>query len=304
MLGINPRRLLVLDPLEATFSRRGFRGGGSKRDRFEAIGQHFITGYNTALSASDERALVSDLLRVHPDWQGFAVEGATMALTLTDALIVFRRRLRRFLDLVEDRFLYLACVGSGWALARLPWGTSSITRACPSFFHPLVYDGCGFHDTYFGVRARRDIASSVLRAAYRQGIGRASWFVECADPDALARRVSKAPIEHRADLWAGIGLAAGYAGGATQAELRVLGTAAGPHRRWLAQGAAFAAEARGMALWVPEHTAAACAEFAGRTAAECATIVRSVRNGLRTEDGPAAFAAWRHGVAAEFVEVL
>src|SRR5207245_1132167 len=70
-----------------------------------------------------------------------------------------------------------------------------------------------------------------------QGIGRAMWFVGGADADLVATLIDRFPESRRGDLYGGAGLAATYAGGAEEAELRLLADRAGSHRFQVAQGA-------------------------------------------------------------------
>jgi len=53
-----------------------------------------------------------------------------------------------------------------------------------------------------------------------QGIGRAMWFVGGTDVELVATMIDKFPDHRRADLYSGAGLAATYAGGAHEQELR------------------------------------------------------------------------------------
>src|SRR3712207_8380154 len=52
-----------------------------------------------------------------------------------------------------------------------------------------------------------------------QGLGRSLWFVQGADVRRIPATVNAFPAERRPDLWSGLGLACGYAGGRTRAEV-------------------------------------------------------------------------------------
>src|SRR4051812_40833105 len=80
------RRVLGIDPAEATFARRGFRGTPEARMRLERVGLGFLEGYHAALEWRDGDALAARLGEVEAVMRGFAFEGAAMALALLDAL--------------------------------------------------------------------------------------------------------------------------------------------------------------------------------------------------------------------------
>src|SRR5262249_53674834 len=73
------------------------------------------------------------------------------------------------------------------------------------------------------------------------------------------------------------GLAATYAGGAGEAELRLLADRAGEHRPQVAQASAFAADARVRAGLVVPHTELATQVFCGATPEEAAGISAAAR---------------------------
>src|ERR1022692_1923089 len=59
---------------------------------------------------------------IDAELQGFAFEGAAMALTLLDHFMpVNRGRFHRFLHGEGAPHFYMLHVGAGWAMARLPW---------------------------------------------------------------------------------------------------------------------------------------------------------------------------------------
>ena len=260
MIGIAERfRQLVLgiSPGEACFSRRGFR----ETDRpaqmlLEEVGTVFIYGYNAAL-CGDPSEVARRLASVSPDLTGFAYEGAAMALCLLDYVQPTPRRggrFQRFLNGAGAGHLYMAYIGAGWALARLPWARrrpSKFLEALDPLLHWLTVDGYGFHEGYFHTtrtvedQARPTQLESYAARAFDQGLGRSLWFVEGADVERVASRVGAFPIGRRDDLWSGIGLASSYAGGLESVGLATLRDLCPmPHRVSLGQGAAFAANAR------------------------------------------------------------
>src|SRR5215470_8323431 len=146
-MGKLARAVLAISEAETTFERRGFRCDRAEvRDRLEAVGRSFVYGYHSALEAGHStlaaghsapeaggqagRAApagapgLAEPLDASPlPMRGFVYEGAAMALALLDTLVPFRRRrLAAFISGPAHPHTYLAHVGVGWALARLPFG--------------------------------------------------------------------------------------------------------------------------------------------------------------------------------------
>jgi hypothetical protein len=136
---------------------------------------------------------------------------------------------------------------------------------------------------------------------FDQGVGRSLWFAEGADVNRIAGAIDRFVVERRSDLWSGVGLAAAYAGGAGVDDLRALRLRAASYAPNLAQGAAFAAEARARADNPTEHTEAACAIFASLSARDAAMLVRECRVRLDETAGVPAYETWRQRVAAALV---
>ncbi|WP_369369006.1 DUF1702 family protein [Streptomyces sp. CG4] len=247
---------------QVDFGARRFRlRSGPARQRLEDSGRAFLEGFNHSVDARNADALGAALDGVPAEFRGFAYEGAGMGSALLDLLTLSRgRRLRELLAGAGADYPHLIHVGAGWAFAKLrlrPWYG---LRAGDPLLRWLAWDGFGFYQGFFdsdrvvaGQRIERGLDPR-QRAVRDQGLGRCLWFHECADPEALSLRVAEFPGWRRADLWSGIGLAAVYAGGANQDELRALVEAAGGYGAHLAQGAAFACGARQRARTpLPEH---------------------------------------------------
>ena len=131
--------------------------------------------------------------------------------------------------------------------------------------------------------------------------GRSLWFVNCGDVDLLPQTIGAFPAERRPDLWAGLGLAVGYAGGRSEAEIEALGRAAGPLLPELAQGVAFAAKARERAGNPAAHTEMAAQAICGMSAPQAAAVTDQAREGL-PPDRPEkpAFEVWRRRIQDHF----
>ncbi|MEM9553193.1 MAG: DUF1702 family protein [Acidobacteriota bacterium] len=250
---VNLGRLVFgMSEREVLYSQRGFEPdeAGVYR-RLEGVGRAFLAGYHAALEESSTALLTDRLESMEPERRGFTYEGAAMGLTIRDALAPWRAsRLHALLEGSGAAHAYLMYVGVGWAMARLP---RVVHRAVPTLdplLGWLVYDGWGFHQAYFapdetvrrGERPRG--LGPYAQRAFDQGVGRCLWFVEAARVDRVAASVAALGDDRANDLWAGVGLAAAFAGGVDDASLERLRAASGDQAPALAQGVAFAAKAR------------------------------------------------------------
>lgn len=282
------RRILTPSTAQIRVTTRGFHvGRPNDRRMIETVGEFFLTGYGHAVETGAPDRVGPLLDRVPPRYRGFAYEGAAMGFTVLDALTPRGGRTAAFLSGAGEPHVYMSYVGVGWAMARLPrplW--PGATGFDPQLMW-LILDGYGFHQAYF--RTGRFVHGHELDPrparwsgnpgyAYRavdQGVGRALWFVACADPDRAADLVESFPRERRGDLYSGIGLAATYAGG--EQGLAGLRERAGEHRPQLAQGSAFAAEARDRAGLLLPHVGTATEALCARPPKEAAALVRQTR---------------------------
>lgn len=307
------RALLGISPEETTFARRRFRGeSAAVRERLEEVGRCFVTGYNAALEDDRPLPLAARLdAAVEPELQGFAFEGAGMALALLDALLPGRRdRLARFLAGPGDAHAYIVHVGAGWILARLPLSPERLlARLADPGMRWLALDGYGFHEGFFRwPRAveRREVPRKLrgyARRVFDQGLGRSLWFVDGADVRLIPRTIAAFPEARQADLWSGVGLACAYAGGRGRAELAALRRAAGSFSPQLAQGIAFAAKARERAGNPAAHTGLACEVICGASAADVSAVTDDTSRDLPADrPGEPAFEIWRQRIQDRFRE--
>lgn len=307
------RAIFGISPRETSFARRGFRGDSAAvRERLEQVGSCFVAGYHAALEEDRPEPLAALIeSEVTRDFRGFAFEGAGMALTLLDTLTPWRRdRLSRFLAGPGAAQVYIIYVGAGWVMARLPLSPERfLARLEDPLLRWLALDGYGFHEGFFHWprSVERQEVPRKLQGYYRrgfdQGLGRSLWFVEGADVRRLPRTIGAFPAARQADLWSGLGLACGYAGGRTRAEVEELRTAAGPHLPQLAQGVAFAAQARDRAGILTPHTELAAEVICGMSATEAAAVTVEARREL-PEDRPEepAFEVWRRRIQVHFAK--
>ena len=302
-IGRSWRRLFLLRSEEASFDVRGFQVGSVEtRARLEHIGETFIAGFNRALCAEQPTELREAFEAVAPEDRGFAVEGAAMGCAIADATMFGGDRLRSWIACTAEDYSYLTHVGAGWALARVPWRRRVILRHLDPVHSLLAFDGLGFHDGYFHPRriaaGWRRLKGGYAARAYDQGVGRAAWFSSGGSIARAAAAIARLNADRHNDLWAGLGLALGYAGGATAIELQLALQTAAYARVSLAQGAAFAAEARARAGHVPPCTHEAVRILTGLDVEETVQLVRRVRQALpstATETVPR-YELWRLGV--------
>lgn len=300
------RRLLFgIAPDETTFARRGFRGGsGGVRERLEQIPRVFAQGYHAALETNDPGALAARLNALDAEHRGFAFEGAAMGWALFDGLTPWRRdRVRSLLRHPAGAdHIYMVHVGVGWAMARLRARPARTLARLDPVLGWLALDGLGFHEGFFHwprclrAQARPPGLVGYERRAFDQGLGRSLWFVEGAEVDGIGRTIEAFPLERRGDLWAGIGLAATYAGGVDETRLVNLRERAGAARAPLAQGAAFAAKARLRAGIVVPDTRLAARVLCGCSVEEAASVTDIALANLPDGGDEPAYELWRQRI--------
>jgi hypothetical protein len=303
------RRLLRLSPDEALFETRGFpRSNSSGQLALEAIGRVFIGGFNASLTASDVGAILQYVRNTPIVERGFAAEGAAMGAAVVDALPFSRPMLAAIIAKLNSEYTYLAHVGAGWALARVPWRRKPILAPLDPIHRWLAIDGLGFHDTYFYHRRvltgwRRE-RSGYAAHAYDQGVGRALWFVSGGSVSDATRLILALASDRQSDLWSGLGLAMAYAGQVAGDDIIRAVKSAGENAPSYAQGVAFACEARALARYIPGHTDAVARAVWNRDASEIAGLVREARDHLpRVETNPPQYQTWRENVALAFSRI-
>ena len=310
-MGSLTNRILSIPVNETRVSRRGFHvQDAAVAERLELIGQTFLRGYHSALRDQRGVALARSLGSIDTELQGFAFEGAGMALTLLDHLLsVNRGCFQRFLHGEGAPHFYMLHVGAGWALARLPWlrwRVDSFIATLEPLARWLALDGYGFHQGYFygpdSVR-RQQVPRGVggyARRAFDQGLGRSLWFVEGADTARIAATIAAFPQARRPDLWSGVGLACAYAGGRDAPGMESLREAAGAHLAHVAQGAAFAAKARERAGNPASHTELACGILCGVSAHAAAAVTDDALRDLPLDGVEPAYEIWRRRIRKDF----
>jgi enediyne biosynthesis protein E3 len=299
---------LAMPLSEASFPRRGFHWrDAAARTHLEHVGGSFLRGYNLGLEDCDGAVLTDGLEKVEHEFRGFAYEGAAMALALLDRLTPWKHtRLQLFIDGPASAHVYMAYVGAGWSLARIPIRAKSPLRKPHPLLRWLQLDGYGFHEGFFHwPKYVRDLCpprklKGYAARVFDQGLGRSLWFVAGADVEHIAATIERFPLTRRADLWSGLGLACAYAGGADRAGVEELRRLAGGYEKELAQGAAFAAATRLLAGNLTSNTETACEVLCGVSAAEAASITDAARLALNETESLPAFEVWRQRIQNAF----
>nr|AGO97153.1 hypothetical enediyne protein [Streptomyces sp. CNT-179] len=313
-------RALLTPPLaDVGFTRRGFPGRDAPAARaLEAIPESVICGFEWGMEAQRLWEVERRLETVEAALRGFAYEGTTMAFTVRDALPFGPSdRTRTLMDGPARPHTFLAYIGIGFAMARLPralW-KGVLPDLTDNPYHPtmswLAVDGYGFDLAYFHTRrwvARQEVPrpypwlgdADYFSRAVDQGIGRALWFIHGARCPQVAEAVRAFPEGRRADLWSGVGLAATFAGGSGEEELKELFRSAGPAGPHVAQGAVFAAKARVYSGCVPDHTETVVRALTGMDAAGAAALADDHVVEPGGHDGVPAYEIWRSGIRENF----
>lgn len=309
------RRILTPNDSATKLTERGFRiKDQASQELLETVGATFLAGYGHAVEAKTTGEAEERLEQIPRQFRGFAYEGAAMGLTVMDALpIGGNRRLAGLLAGQGADHIYMAYVGIGWAMARLPRFRWSKIQAPDPLLRWFVLDGYGFHQAYFDTDRYvhqqyqepafpwpGDAPRSYRYRAIDQGIGRAMWFVGGTDPGHVADLLDRFPEERRADLYSGAGLAATYAGGVNEDELRTFAKRAGVYFPQVAQGSAYAAKARVRAGLVVPHTHLATEVFCGMTPEQAAQVCDETRPDFGDEGDRVAHDVWRQRIAEQF----
>jgi len=310
------RRILTPNISATKLSVRGFHEKSpAARELLETVGATFLKGYAIIVEASSAAEAEERLEEIPRQFRGFAYEGAGMGAAVLDSMPFGGGRIEDFLaGRGGSQHVYMAYVGFGWAMARLPrirW--SKITISDP-LLRWLALDGYGFHQAYFKTTRYvqeqyqapafpwpADQTRAYAPHAIDQGIGRAMWFVCGTDAERVTKMIAGFPEGRRPDLYAGAGLAATYAGGVDEQELRRFLQDAGPYRAHLAQGAAFAATARVEAGLVIPHTELASEVFCGLDPARAAQICAEALPSTPDQGDLPAYEVWRRNIADELV---
>ena len=314
MIATMRRRVLTPNVSDTKMAVRGFHVKSTAGCQLlETIGASFVQGYAHAAEARGAADAEPGLEAVPTRFRGFAYEGAAMGFAVRDGLPFGGGLVRQLLDGAGDRHVYMAYVGVGWAMARLPRFRWSSLYAPDPLLRWLTMDGYGFHQAYF--RTQRYVHEQYRETDFPyplgdpqpyaargidQGIGRALWFVGGTSVEQVHRLIEAFPAERRADLYSGVGLAATYAGGADRRELLDLLRRAGEHQPHLSQGSAFAASARARAGLIVAHNDLGTEVLCGMTTVEASRLCDKTRPADDEDGEEPAYELWRRRIRREF----
>jgi len=305
-------QVFLPDQSEVKFERRGFWAPDATRQaNLEKVGTKFLEGFAYGMGGRSLPDIELSLEMIEPAFRGFAYEGCSMALAVRDGIAPFNGHWVR--DLLASRgaaHIYMAYIGVGWAMARLPRVRWRAIKPRDPLLRWLVMDGYGFHQAYFRTRQYVDgqhqapipgWPSEYANRAVDQGIGRALWFANGSDVSHVAEAIGKFAPARRGDLWSGAGLASVYAGGVDAGELSDMVRLAGEYRSHAAQGAVFAASARLRADLVTPGTELGVKAHCGMSVHEAAAVSDEARLDLPETDGRLpAYEVWRERIRARF----
>jgi hypothetical protein len=287
------RALLTRDPANYGFAKRGFYlGNAAVQQRLERVSESFLAGYNLGLQTNGGAETARALRDFDKELSGFAFEGAAMSLAILDHVTPWNTRLGEFLE-AASQHMYMAHVGIGCAVARLPWLRRNAERVAAGFdplMRWLVIDGYGFHQAFFypgrfvGGAAIDARLSPAAQNVFDQGVGRSLWFSQCGDLARLVEAIRVFDPRRHADLWTGIGVACGMAGIVSRATLESMVRAAGSHVPNLALGAVNAVRSRARAGNPAPHTDLTCEKFCGMPPAEALSLADSTLAGMVGSD--------------------
>lgn len=288
--------LFSVNPKEVELTTRGFVCSNKQMTtHLETIGKSFLTGYHDAII--DKKVFYESHLS--PTYMGFAYEGAAMGFALRD-LMGFNnyKRIHQFIK-HQPKHIYMIHVGIGWALARVPFvNIVKQTNKFDPLLKGLIIDGYGFHQAYFKTKSYvfdrkfpTELKGHFINAFY-QGMGRALWFVFTGQPHKIATHINTFSQEFRSDLWAGVGLAMGYAGGVSETILKQLKSHGDNYLREIGQGVTFACKARLLANNLGKHTQLAAHIFC-QMSAENAAHLTDIALGLVDKSAPNSYMQWR-----------
>jgi enediyne biosynthesis protein E3 len=305
--------IFLPDQSEVTFQRRGFTAPDATRQaNLEKVGCKFLEGFKYGMAGRSLADIESSLETVEPAFRGFAYEGCSMALAVRDGILPHGRHWVR--DLLASRgaaHIYLAYIGVGWAMARLPRPRWRVIEPRDPLLRWLALDGYGFHQAYF--RTRQYVTGQerarvpgwapgeYAGRAVDQGIGRALWFVNGGDVERVAATIDAFAESRRGDLWSGAALASVYAGGADAGELADMAKLSGRYRPHAAQGAAFAAKARLLAGLVTPGTELGVKVYCDMSVDEAAAVTDEARQDLPADEGAVPrYEMWRDRIRKRF----
>lgn len=277
------RKLMFALPLsEANFEVRGFEASPAQA-RLELVAKTVVHGYNTAIETGNSSDLLTHRELVTKELKGFYNEGIGMGLYTIDLFSASKKS--HFWDFVRGvgkDHEYMSYIGAGIACGvffERPF-KEFLDLASPTS-GLLILNGYGFYYAYFKPDRifKKNFIPKAIQAdpfyieCYDNGIGRALWFYNGGNPDKIAKSIATFPVYRQPWLWAGVGLAATYAGGVSPETIRLLKELAGKYAVSLGEGSLLATHTRDIAK-NPHEDDSTVRILTGRTAKECTEFGR------------------------------
>lgn len=273
------RKMMFALPLsEANFDVRGFQVNELPRKRLEEVAKTVVQGYNTALETGLSDDLLVNRMMIKNELSGFFNEGIGMGLYTLDLFSPFNKN--RFWDFIKGagkNHEYMSYIGAGIACGvffNRPF-KKFLDKASPTS-GLLILNGFGFYYAYFKPNKTINklyIPNSVKEdpfyiECYDNGIGRALWFYNGGNPQKIFNTISTFPEERKPGIWAGVGLAATYAGGVSPDKILELKELASQYNFMLGEGSVLASHTRDIAQ-NPHNTDTTQIILTGKSAQEC-----------------------------------
>jgi enediyne biosynthesis protein E3 len=250
--------ILGLPLTEAEFKNRGFEVGHPAQDRLELVAKTVVNGYNIALENGLTKNLEINIGQVKSELVGFFNEGVGMGLYTLDTFSIGKKSsFQNFIHGIGQKHQYMSYIGAG--IASAIFKNSSFEKfmdEANSEGASLFLNGIGFYYGYFHpektlkkmfIPSKFFNKEKYILEGYDNGIGRSVWFYNSGVPSKIAQTINGFPYERRGAVWAGVGLAATYAGGVPIEKIKELKTLSGEFVYRLGEGSVLATHTRRLA---------------------------------------------------------
>ena len=94
--------------------------GPEQREQLDQVATNFLTGLRLGLEGVPTQDIAARLAPIERQFRGFAYEGCAMGLAVADSVSLRPRRVKQFLAGPGADHIYMAYIGVGWGLARIP----------------------------------------------------------------------------------------------------------------------------------------------------------------------------------------
>lgn len=273
----------------------------SSASRLEGIITLALTAQGQAYKDPD--GLDGLLAGADPEFVGFAIEGASMGLFMRKQKHGDEAGLKAFQAGPWGRYKALIYAGIGLGIGEFNLSPSDAVDEAADLMAAFIVDGYAFHFGFIdpanhlgGQPWPAGIDGDVGRI-FDVGLARSLWFSRAGVAALVAESMEAFDGARHEDLWAGVGFAATYAGGLSDADVDVLFDAAGPHRRWLAAGSSLAAHVRVQSGNLVPTTESNCLALTGRSAGDADSLCAQAASAVGVDTSLAGFLSWRGRIA-------